>query len=144
MEALPSTGRLLAIDIGEKRIGLALSDPDQVLAQPLDTLVRRRGRRFPLARLRPLLERHTPVGIVIGLPLTPGGAEDERAAGARSVGCLIAEKSALPVVFWDERLTTRRALRAVRELGGSLRGRRDDVDPLAATVLLQSFLDSRR
>jgi putative Holliday junction resolvase len=142
--ALPRTGRILALDVGEKRIGLALSDPTQTLAQPLDTLTRRSGRRFPLARLRTILESQRPVGILLGLPLTPDGSEAARAREARSIGTAIAEKSALPVAFWDERMTTQRALRAVRELDGSVRGRRGDVDQLAATTLLQSFLDSRR
>ena len=141
---LPRAGPLLAIDIGTKRIGLALSDPSQRLAHPLTTLQRRPGKRFPLAALREHLERHTPVGILIGLPLAPDGSEDERALAARSVGARIAEKTGLPVDFRDERMTTARALRAVRDLGGHLRNRKGDVDPLAATTLLQSYLDARR
>ncbi len=141
---LPRTGPLLAIDLGEKRIGLALSDPAQRLAHPLATLQRRTGKRFPLAALRAQIEQHAPVGILIGLPLTPGGAEDKRAEVARAVGARIAEKTGLPVDFRDERMTTARALRAVRDLGGRLRNRKADVDPLAATTLLQSYLDARR
>ncbi len=135
---------MLAVDVGEKRIGLALSDPSQTLAQPLATLARRAGRRFPMQRLREQLDTHQPVGIVVGLPLAPDGSEDERAAGARAVGRLIAEKTGLPVCYWDERMTTARALGAIRDLGGNTRGRKGDVDQLAATVLLQHFLDSRR
>jgi putative Holliday junction resolvase len=141
---LPHTGPLLAIDVGEKRIGLALSDPSQRVAHPLGTLQRRSGKRFPLAALREYLERDAPTGILIGLPLAPDGSEDERAHAAREVGARIAEKTGLPVDFRDERMTTARALRAVRELGGGLRNRKADVDPLAATTLLQSYLDSRR
>ena len=102
------------------------------------------GRRFPMQRLREQLDTHQPVGIVVGLPLAPDGSEDERAAGARAVGGLIAEKTGLPVCYWDERMTTARALGAIRDLGGNTRGRKGDVDQLAATVLLQHFLDSRR
>lgn len=87
------TGRLLGVDWGERRIGLALSDEAQVLAQPLATLTRRAG---------------------------------------------------LPVALWDERLTTARALAAVREMGGRVRGRKEDLDALAAAILLQHYLDSRR
>lgn len=141
---LPSEGRLLAIDYGEKRIGLALSDPSQTLAQPLATLTRRRGRRFPMRQLRRHLDDHHPVGVVMGLPRAPDGSEDARAAAARAAGELIAERSGLPLTYWDERMTTARALRAVQELGGGLRHRKADIDPLAATVLLQTFLDSRR
>jgi putative Holliday junction resolvase len=141
---LPAAGRLLAVDIGEKRIGLALSDPSQSLAHPLATITRRTGRRFPMQQLRRHLEEHQPVGVVMGLPVAPSGAEDERAANARAVGQLIGDKTGLPVEYWDERMTTARALGAVRELGGSTRGREGDVDQLAATVLLQNYLDSRR
>jgi putative Holliday junction resolvase len=143
-DALPRAGRLLAIDPGAKRIGLALSDPDQRLAHPLGTLTRRPGRRFPLSALRLHLDAHHPVGILIGLPLTPDGTEDERARAVRSDGARIAEKTSLPVAYWDERMTTARALRAVQDLGGGLKNRKSDVDPLAATTLLQSYLDSRR
>ena len=141
---LPTEGRLLAVDVGEKRIGLALSDPGQILAQPLATLTRRAGRRFPMKQLREHIDAHHPVGVVVGLPLTPEGEEEEAAAAARAVGALIGEKTGLPVGFWDERMSTARALGAVRDLGGGTRGRKGDVDQLAATVVLQHFLESRR
>ena len=142
--APPMPGPLLAIDMGEKRIGLALSDPSQTVAHPLATLSRRRGKRLPLRELRRYLDEHAPVGIVMGLPVAEDGSEDARAAAARDAGSRIADKTGLPVVYWDERMTTARALRAVRELGGGLRGRKADIDKLAATTLLQSYLDSRR
>lgn len=140
---MPSSGRLLAIDPGEKRIGIALSDPSQTLAQPLTTLSRRAGKRFPLRELRTLLQQHSPVGILVGLPLAPDGSEDERAAAAREVGSLLEEKTGLPVEFWDERLSTARVHSDVRASGVRLPTARHKVDQLAATVLLQSFLDSR-
>ena len=93
--------------------------------------------------LRSHLEEHEPVGIVVGLPISPEGLEDERAVAARALGSTIAAKTILPVEYWDERMTTARALSAVQELGGRVRGRKEDVDSLAATVLLQAFLDSR-
>jgi putative Holliday junction resolvase len=141
---LPTTGRLLAIDIGDKRIGLALTDPLQTVANPLATLTRRPGRRFPLKRLKEHLDAHRPVGIVVGLPLLPDGSEGERAGEARATATRIANQAGLPVTLWDERMTTARALEAIRTLGGGLRGRKKEVDQLAATTLLQSFLDSRR
>ncbi len=144
LSAIPSAGRILAIDLGDKRIGLALSDESQTVAHPLTTLIRRAGRRFPLKRLRSVIAEHQPVGILVGLPLESDGSEGGRAAEARSVGDLVTEKSGLPVEFFDERMTTARALRAVHEMGGGTRGRKQDVDPLAATTLLQTFLDSRR
>ncbi len=134
----------MGVDWGEKRIGLAISDPTQTLAQPLATLIRRSGKRFPMRRLRAYLDELHPTGVVLGLPLGENGSETEHSAAARRLGKRIADKSGLPVTFFDERMTTARALSAVRDLGGRVRGREADVDQLAATVLLQTFLDSRR
>ena len=141
---LPSSGRLISVDWGEVRIGLALSDESQFLATPLETLVRRPGKRFPMPRFTALVAEHAPVGVVVGLPLTGEGAEEASAASARELAGRIAERTGLPVELWDERMSTARALGLIREQGGSTRGRREDVDSLAAAVLLQHFLDSRR
>ena len=141
---IPRSGRLLAVDWGEKRIGLALSDPTQTIAQPLDTLTRRAGRRFPMRAFRQHVEAHQPVGVLVGLPLDPGGTEGPSAQSARELGELIGRSTGIPVVYFDERMTTGRALRAIGEMGGKRRGREGEVDQLAATVLLQAFLDGRR
>lgn len=141
---LPTAGRLLAVDWGDVRIGLALSDPSQVLATPLETLVRRPGKRFPMPRFVDLVAEHAPVGVVVGLPLTGEGDETASAAAARELAAAIGRRTALPVELWDERMSTARALAAIREQGGSTRGRREDVDALAAAVLLQHFLEARR
>jgi putative holliday junction resolvase len=141
---LPLTGRLLAVDWGDVRIGLALSDESQVIATPLETLVRRAGKRLPMPRFLELVAQHSPVGVVVGLPLTAEGDEGESAAGAREVAGAIARRTGLPVDFWDERMSTARALAAIREQGGSTRGRREEVDALAAAVVLQHYLESRR
>ena len=141
---LPASGRLLAVDWGDVRIGLALSDERQVLATPLETLVRRPGKRFPMPRFLELVAAHTPVGLVVGLPLTPEGDEGPSAAAARELGETIVRRTGLPVELWDERMSTARALAAIREQGGSTRGRREDVDALAASVFLQHFLERRR
>jgi putative Holliday junction resolvase len=142
--SLPETGRLLAVDWGEVRIGLALSDETQTLATPLETLVRRRGKRFPMARFLELVGDHRPAGVIVGLPLTGEGEEESSAAAARELAGELTERSGLPVELWDERMSTARALATIREQGGSTRGRREDVDSLAAAVLLQHYLDSRR
>jgi putative holliday junction resolvase len=141
--AIPEAGPLLGIDWGERRIGVAHCDAGQIIALPLTTLVRRSGRRFPLAQLRPHLDERMPVGVVVGLPLEPSGAEGESAARARAAGDLIGTKTGLPVVFLDERMTTARVRRAAAETGSGARAP-IGVDQLAATVLLQQFLDSRR
>jgi putative Holliday junction resolvase len=135
---------VLGVDWGEVRIGLALSDETQLLASPLETLSRRVGRRFPMPRFLELIATHRPVGVVMGLPLTAEGNEEESARAARELGTLIGQRTYLPLVYWDERMSTARALGAIREVGGSTRGRREDVDALAASVLLQHWLDARR
>ncbi len=141
---LPSTGRLIALDWGEIRIGLALSDESQTLASPLETLTRRAGKRFPMPRFLELVAQHGPVGAVVGLPLTPEGTEEDSAAAARSLAEIVGRRSGLPVELWDERMSTSRALALIREQGGTIRGRKKDVDSLAAAVLLQHFLDARQ
>jgi putative holliday junction resolvase len=142
--SIPTTGRILGIDWGEVRIGLALSDDTQTLASPLETLGRRAGKRFPMKHLLELTSLHRPVGVVVGLPLAPDGTEGESATSAREMAEAIGRTTGLPLELWDERMSTARALGAVREQGGSTRGRKADVDALAAAVLLQHFLEARR
>ena len=144
MTAGAGAGRLLGVDWGERRIGLALSDESQTLAQPLATLTRRAGKRFPMQKLVALLDSHSVVGVVVGLPLDAAAAEGPAAAAARSLADDIARRSGRPVELWDERLSTARVLQTVRELGGSTRGRKADVDAWAAALLLQHYLDARR
>jgi putative Holliday junction resolvase len=140
----PTSGRLLAVDWGEVRLGLALSDETQTLATPLETLVRRSGKRFPMGRFLELVDEHRPVGMIVGLPLTGEGVEAESAAAARELAESLARRTGLPLELWDERMSTARALAAIREQGGSTRGRREEVDALAAAVLLQHYMDARR
>lgn len=142
--AIPATGRILAVDWGAVRFGLALSDETQTIASPLRSLARRIGKRFPMPAFLELVATHRPVGLVVGLPLTPDGNEGESAAAARELSVLLGARTYLPVTLVDERMTTARAHAAIREQGGSARGRRGDVDALAATILLQHFLEIRR
>ena len=138
-------GRLLAVDWGERRIGLALSDETQTLAQPLATLTRRAGKRFPMAQLLAHITRNHVVGVVVGLPLDEAGAEGSAAQAARALADEIMRRAGdLPVTLWDERMTTARVLAAIREMGGSTKGRKEDVDAMAAALLLQHYLDARR
>jgi len=141
---IPTTGRLLGLDWGEVRIGLALSDETQTLATPLETLQRRAGKRFPMARFLELTALHRPVGVIVGLPLAPGGGDAPSTVAARELAEALKRRSGLPLELWDERMSTARALTSIREQGGSTRGRKADVDALAAAVLLQHFLDARR
>lgn len=141
---IPTTGRVLGVDWGELRIGLALSDETQTLATPLETLRRRAGKRFPMPRFLELTSLHRPVGVVVGLPLAPSGGDAESTVASRELAEALERRSGLPVELWDERMSTARALASIREQGGSTRGRKADVDALAAAVLLQHFLDARR
>lgn len=141
---IPTTGRVLGVDWGQLRIGLALSDETQTLASPLETLQRRAGKRFPMRRFLELTTLHRPVGLVVGLPLAPEGGDAESTVAARELAEALQRRSSLPLELWDERLSTARALGSIREQGGSTRGRRADVDALAAAVVLQHFLDARR
>jgi putative Holliday junction resolvase len=136
----------LGVDWGERRIGLALSDESQTLAQPLATLTRRPGKRFPMARLLEHITHHHVVGVVVGLPLDEAGDEGESARAARALADDIGRRAGdqVPVTLWDERMTTARVLAAVREMGGSTKGRKEEVDALAAALLLQHYLDAQR
>ncbi|PYP20000.1 MAG: Holliday junction resolvase RuvX [Gemmatimonadetes bacterium] len=139
------SGRLLAVDWGERRIGLALSDETQTLAQPLTTLTRRAGKRFPMAQLVDLVNRHRVTGIIVGLPLDETGAEGDAAHAAKALADDIKRRVRdVEVTMWDERMTTARVLAAVREMGGSTRGRKADLDAMAAALLLQHYMDSKR
>ena len=133
-------GRLLAVDWGDKRIGLAVSDPTGIIASPAGFIVRRAGKRPPIAEL---VRRGTELeveGWVVGLPLDGNGDDTPRAVEARHVASELTKRTGLPARLVDERFTTAAALRAIREMGGSTRGRKGDVDALAATLLLQHAL----
>ncbi len=139
------SGRILAVDWGERRIGLALSDETQTLAQPLTTLTRRAGKRVPMAQLLEQITKHQVVRIIVGLPLDENGAERDAAHAARALADDIKRRVGdLEVGMWDERMTTARVLAAIREMGGSTRGRKEDVDAMAAALLLQHYLDTKK
>jgi len=133
-------GRWMAIDWGERRIGLALSDPSGTIASPVGVVERRAGKRPPIAELVRRAESLEARAIVMGLPLDGEGEDTPRATECRRVATELTRRTHLPVALVDERFTTATALRAVREMGGSTRGRKGDVDALAATVLLQQAM----
>jgi putative Holliday junction resolvase len=133
-------GRWMAVDWGERRIGLALSDPSGTIASPAGVVQRRAGKRPPIAELVRRAEALEARGIVMGLPLDGEGEDTPRATECRRVAAELARRTRLPVTLLDERYTTATAMRAIHEMGGSRRGREGDVDALAATVLLQQAL----
>lgn len=134
-------GRLVAVDWGDRRIGLAVSDPSGMIASPAGFIVRRAGKRPPIAELVRRAQELEAQGFVVGLPLDGNGDDTPRALEARHVAAELEKRTGLPARLVDERFTTAAALRAVREMGGSTRGRKGDVDALAATMLLQHALN---
>jgi putative Holliday junction resolvase len=133
-------GRWMAIDWGERRIGLAISDPAGIIASPAGVIVRRAGKRAPVAELVRRSAALEARGLVMGLPLDGDGNDTPRSLECRRVAAELARRTSLPVALVDERYTTAAALRGVRESGNSTRERRDDVDALAAAVLLQQAM----
>ena len=133
-------GRILAVDYGEKRVGLAVSDPSRTIATPAGFIVRRAGKRPPIAEIVRRAEAAEATAFVVGLPLDAQGDDTPRAIETRMIAAELEKRTGLPVRLVDERYTTAAALRTVREMGGTTRGRKGDVDALAATILLQHAL----
>lgn len=133
-------GRIMAIDYGERRIGLAVSDPTRTIASPAGFILRRAGKRPPIAEL---INRATDLEVtefVLGLPLDGEGNETPRSTEVRAIGKTLQERTKLPVRYVDERFTTSAALRTIRTLEGTTRDRKGDVDAMAAAILLQHAL----
>lgn len=151
MSSSPALGRIMAIDLGDRRIGLAISDPTGTIASPAGFVERREGKRPPLTALLAKAAELGATGFVVGLPLDGDGVETERAAEARRLAHELSTRTGLAARLVDERFTTAAALLAIREMEGSTRGRKGDVDAMAATLLLQHAMrlaenadDSRR
>lgn len=139
-----SGGRLLGIDFGERRIGLAVSDPTRLIASPAGAIIRRPGKRPPVSEIVRKAAELEVTGFVLGLPLDANGDELPRAAEVRRLAEQLAARTGLPTELVDERYSTAAALRRIREMGGTTRGRKADVDALAAAMLLQGVLDGSR
>ena len=137
-------GRRLGIDVGAVRVGVALSDPDGVLATPLATVARDVQHGTDLAAIAGMVAEHDVVGVVVGLPRTLAGREGPAAEAAREFAAALAGRITVPVEFADERLTTVVATRQMRESGRKGRRQRAVVDQVAAVAILQGWLDARR
>ncbi len=136
------SGRVLALDYGKRRIGLAVSDELGITAQGLETL-RRTTIRDDFRHLADLATRLGVVRIVVGDPIHMSGVRGEQSDNAREFAARLAGKTGLPVDFWDERLTTVEAERILKESGISRQKRGQAVDRLAAVIILQSYLEWR-
>lgn len=136
-------GRVLGLDLGERRIGLAISDEEGRFAFPAGHH-ERAGLGKDLEVLRVLAAEQGVVRIVVGLPLLLSGREGQGAFAAREFAAALGAATALPVELVDERLTTREAERVLREAPGKARrGRKQVIDSMAATLLLRGWLDAR-
>jgi putative Holliday junction resolvase len=152
------SGRVLALDVGERRIGLAISDPDGRVAVPLETL-ERRGEDIDLRALAELVDREGVMAVVVGLPLSLDGAVGPQAKRTQQFARRLAEAVSCPLEMWDERLSTVAADRSLLAGGLSVKRGRGRLRPgerrrrpprgqgaqdaLAAAFILQSYLDSR-
>jgi putative holliday junction resolvase len=141
--ALRPSARLLGLDLGEKTIGLALSDPLLSVATPLQTL--KRGKFSANAdELLALIKAHGIGGLVIGLPLNMDGSEGPSAQSARAFARNFAQRSDVAIVLWDERLSTAAVTRTLLEADSSRKRRAEVVDKMAAAYILQGALDRLR
>lgn len=136
--------RALGVDLGDVRIGLALSDPEGRVATPLETLTVRDPEDLEgiVASLADAARRHGVETVVVGLPRSLAGDEKEPAQRAREIAARVEQVSGLEVHLWDERLTTVEAERTMLAQGAKRRERRAALDRVAATLLLQTFLDA--
>jgi putative Holliday junction resolvase len=139
-EAAPAGMRLMGLDVGTKTIGLALSDTRRIIATPLETIRRRRFRE-DMARLFALVDAHGVGGLVIGLPLTLAGAEGPRTQSVRQFSRNLLAFRNLPIVFWDERLSTAAVTREMIVHDMTRKRRAEIVDRVAAAYILQGCLD---
>ena len=135
----------MALDYGERRIGIALSDPLRMIASPLGTLQRRAGKRPPWAEIGKLVQEHEVDEAVVGLPLNLAGDETEWTKEVRAFGDDLARRTGLPVSFIDERMTSVAAERAVRGMGlrRSEREEKGRIDSAAAALILDAWLRQR-
>ena len=142
-DALPSVGRLAGIDFGTVRVGVAITDPDQRLASPLENYTRR-GAAADSQWLRDLVNQERLAGFVVGLPVHLSGDESAKSREARQFGQWIKELTGLPVAYFDERFTSAQAESLL--LGAELtkKRRKQRLDMLAAQILLAAYLESPR
>jgi putative Holliday junction resolvase len=138
--ALPRGARLMGLDLGTKTVGLALSDVDRRIATPLDTVRRTRFRADSDEILRHAA-RHGVAALVLGLPLNMDGTEGQRVQSTKAFARNLAALTPLPIVFWDERLSTAAVTRALIEADASRARRGEVVDRMAAAYILQGLLD---
>ena len=139
---LPKSTRLLGLDLGEKTIGLAVSDPGLIVASPIETIRRKKFTQDAVA-LESIIASHGVGGLILGLPVNMDGSEGPRCQSTRQFAANLLARTDLPLAFWDERLSTAAVERVlVDEADMSRRRRGDVVDKMAAAYILQGALDA--
>jgi putative Holliday junction resolvase len=139
----PTSGRVLGLDVGSRRIGVAVSDPLGITAQGLDTL-HRQNKRTDLAALERVIREYRVKEIVVGLPLRMSGAEGTQSDKMMVFAEELRKRFRLPVHLWDERLSSAEANRLLRETNLSIEKRGQAVDRMAAVLILQGWMEGRR
>jgi len=140
---LKNPGRIVAIDYGTVRMGIAISDPSQTIASPLETY-QRRDNNEDARRLQRLVEEESVVHFVVGLPVHTNGDESQKSREARAFGSWLNEVTGVAVDYFDERYSTVQAEQLLRDVQMTSRQRKRRRDMLAAQILLSSYLESRR
>ena len=141
--SIPPTGKLLGLDLGTKTIGVAVSDALRYTATPLETIARTKF-TTDAARLLELITQNDIVALVLGLPLNMDGSEGPRAQSTHAFARNLAQKTPVPIAFWDERLSTSAVTRMLIEADTRRDRRAEVVDKLAASYILQGYLDRLR
>jgi putative Holliday junction resolvase len=135
--------RVLGLDVGSKRIGIAVSDPLGITAQGLETL-QRQNKRLDFEKLEKLARDYSVAEVVVGFPLRMSGAEGVQAEKMHRFADELRERLQIPVHLWDERLTSAEANRLLRETEMSIQRRAQVVDQMAAVLILQSWMERQR
>ncbi len=141
-DSFPTDGRLLGIDYGTVRVGLAISTPEQTIASPIE-VYQRRSERLDAAYFQQFVKENRIAGLVVGLPMHVNGEEGQKAHEARQFGTWLAATVSRPVIWWDERYTSSVAADLLRDAGVARTKRKQRLDMLAAQIFLQSYLDEQ-
>lgn len=142
-DAFPRTGRIAGIDYGTVRIGVAVTDPEQRFASPLENY-NRRDEAADALWIQRLATEERLVGFVVGLPVHTDGNESRKSLEARQFGQRLAELTTLPVRYFDERYTSTQAEALLQEAGFTSKQRKERLDKLAAQLMLTAYLESTR
>jgi len=132
--------RYLGLDFGGRRIGVAISDPGGIIAQPLDTLIVT-GIRDAVEKVCGLIAERPVVGVVIGMPISLSGKPSQSSQEVEKFADRLRRRCPVPLYFEDERLSSRQAEATLHSLGGKIKGNKEKIDRISAALILQSFLD---